>query len=502
MNRQSNSLINAIVFSVCVLLMIAVILPPIAKQRSHARSVICSNNLKQIGLSIHNYHSAYKRVPMAYGGTRGGEDHQSNQGRLSFLVGLTPFLEQQALWEKIANPYPAPGKIFPPMGPAPWYDATEYLPWGSSPSVYQCPSTPNKKQDKRSEQPKIVYTLKAGADNVVGVMTNYVACFGDGTHMVGQEPPEEEAELRDWLRQSRASNRGFFASGMQMRFRDILDGLSNTIMVSETQSAVVGKRGLSGIAKDIEDLSNNPHFCLNVPKDPDVKFWEQGRGSRWCDGALAFTGFQTVLAPNSPSCSSDQGIEDAIVSASSHHPGGVFALMGDGAVVFITNTIDCGDPTAAGVHHGGTGASAPGSRSPYGLWGALGSRASQETIETQLNNPAPREGGMGLGGLLPRDSRPSSTWTDNTGKIKLSAKFSKIIDKKTIELEDNLGTLHQVPLNSLSDKDIFRAVQMDLKVAPVRKAGGSIHSRPPPRQRADAAAIQEYERAMRAAEER
>ena len=59
--------------------------------------------------------------------------------------------------------------------------------------------------------------------------------------------------------------------------------------------------------------------------------------------------------------------------------------MADGAVIFITDSIEAGD-----VHHGnvwlnGTGESSPGSASPYGLWGALGTRASSEIIKEQLN---------------------------------------------------------------------------------------------------------------------
>jgi hypothetical protein len=59
--------------------------------------------------------------------------------------------------------------------------------------------------------------------------------------------------------------------------------------------------------------------------------------------------------------------------------------MADGAVIFITDSIEAGD-----IHHGnvwlnGSGASIPGSASPYGLWGALGTRASRERISEPLN---------------------------------------------------------------------------------------------------------------------
>ena len=59
--------------------------------------------------------------------------------------------------------------------------------------------------------------------------------------------------------------------------------------------------------------------------------------------------------------------------------------MGDGAVVFVTDSIEAGNSNAPSVWRDGTGDSAPGSMSPYGLWGSLGTRASKEPIEEQLN---------------------------------------------------------------------------------------------------------------------
>ena len=86
--------------------------------------------------------------------------------------------------------------------------------------------------------------------------------------------------------------------------------------------------------------------------------------------------------------------------------------MGDGAVIFITDSIEAGNGNSASVVRnmpGGIGGLAPGSESPYGLWGALGTRASKETIEEQLNrsNPPDRVFDSDRGGLLcQRQRRP------------------------------------------------------------------------------------------------
>ncbi len=78
-------------------------------------------------------------------------------------------------------------------------------------------------------------------------------------------------------------------------------------------------------------------------------------------------------------------------SMSSRHQGGCHVMMADGAVIFLTDSIEAGDSRSPmvwlnGMNTGPTPPSnVPGSASPYGLWGALGSRANKETIEFELN---------------------------------------------------------------------------------------------------------------------
>ena len=71
-------------------------------------------------------------------------------------------------------------------------------------------------------------------------------------------------------------------------------------------------------------------------------------------------------------------------TAGSRHQGGCHVLMTDGAVKFITDSIEAGNSSAPDVRNGGIGGSAPGSISPYGLWGALGTRASKEVINQEI----------------------------------------------------------------------------------------------------------------------
>ncbi|MCG8652379.1 MAG: DUF1559 domain-containing protein, partial [Pirellulales bacterium] len=145
MKSSINNLINTLAALACGAVILALMVPAVARQRNESRAAQCANNLKRIGLAIHNYHSAFKQLPPGTGGTEGGKERQdSNQGRLGPLVSILPFIEEQPLWEMISNPYtnPRTKQSFPPMGPVPWFDARIYEPWALAPQVYSCPDRP------------------------------------------------------------------------------------------------------------------------------------------------------------------------------------------------------------------------------------------------------------------------------------------------------------------------------------------------------------------------
>ncbi|EMI47175.1 protein containing DUF1559 [Rhodopirellula sp. SWK7] len=103
--------------------MIACFLPmQLIRYRASARSASCSNNLKQIGLAIYNYNSAYARLPTGSGGSSSGDGGNltvGNADRLSGLVGILPFLGEQKLWQEISTPWTGNDQTFPALGPAP-----------------------------------------------------------------------------------------------------------------------------------------------------------------------------------------------------------------------------------------------------------------------------------------------------------------------------------------------------------------------------------------------
>lgn len=397
--QKGFTLVELLVVIAIIGVLVGLLLPAVQAAREAARRMSCSNNFKQIGLALHNYHSAYKQLPEQMGGTTRNPITTdaaaalpatgNHKLRLSWLVGLTPFMEQQALWEKISNPLDADGDgtttgdVWPAMGASPLmtlaqHAANRYEPWLTEIPTLRCPSDPG-----------------AGLPN--HARTNYAACLGDSPwrNNLGLRYTNG-AKTSLGSQYTRESMRGVFVPRQPTKFRDILDGLANTICAGEI-STDLGDR----------DITTRPlnHPTLNEPRqnasaceqylDPErPRYWvtgapttgtaENARGSKWALGFPQFTGMTTILPPNRELCMNGFATSWGVVPPSSRHQGGCHVLMADGAVIFITDSIEAGDSNGPSVHRF-AGAVAPGSESPYGLWGALGTRGSKETIEEQLN---------------------------------------------------------------------------------------------------------------------
>ncbi len=400
------TLVELLVVIAIIGVLVGLLLPAVQAAREAARRMSCSNNFKQIGLAIHNYHSAYKQLPMHLGGT--GDDLQgadryylasdrTNNRQLSIFVGLTPFFEQQALWEQIANPNTVdlsnPGTprspAWPPMGPTPTDEDnigpstntrnTAYQPWMTEIPTLRCPSDP-------------------GRGTPAMGRTNYAACLGDANRFHDAGPYSSRLVLDSYRAQEiRASGRGVFVSRTESKFRDVLDGMSNTIMAAEIATDL-GDRNIrtrpnsSPSPTDIQDL---PTFCRPDIDPERPQFWAPGvstlvaenqcRGYRWASGNAPFSMMNTILPPNKEVCLAFGATGLGIAPPSSQHQGGVHVLMADAAVIFISDSIEAGNSDQGTVRRSRTGPRAPGQVSPYGLWGALGTKASKETISEELN---------------------------------------------------------------------------------------------------------------------
>jgi len=406
------TLVELLVVIAIIGVLVGLLLPAVQAAREAARRMSCSNNFKQIGLGIHNYHAAYNMLPkhgtgthpdtplqiwIPFGSGNWAPNGPANNMRLSMLVPLLPFIEQQALWEQISNPLalnsdgtlrmPLP---WPAFGPTP--DVIDYGPWPTETPTFRCPSDP-------------------GVGLPALGRTNYSVCAGDssnfirdGYHWVRNGRPLPYDATAGSANHSNASHRGVFVAGRNMSFRDILDGLSNTIAMGEIATDL-GDRDIRTIITDgtqnnRNNLINNPSWCRDQTAGPNAfidplrpQYWHtdtnlrsaiSARGYRWADSFPLYTMCTTILPPNTELCSMGSLDRDLVCSPSSRHQGGAHVLMADGAVRFITDSIEAGDRRAPMVRNGGTGATSPGSMSPYGLWGSLGTRASKEIISEEF----------------------------------------------------------------------------------------------------------------------
>jgi prepilin-type N-terminal cleavage/methylation domain-containing protein/prepilin-type processing-associated H-X9-DG protein len=406
------TLVELLVVIAIIGVMVGLLLPAVQAAREAARRMSCSNNFKQIGLGIHNYHAAYNKLPKHGTGTQqavgitgpNNVTTGNNFLELSMLVGLMPFIEQQSLWEQISNPFKNPigAGSFPPMGPrtlkniANHNSATfgRYDPWLTNIATLRCPSDPGVGLPSQGR-------------------TNYAACLGDAVHRsfdggVRQDGVPNDSPSLVFSLWAPTSCRGVFISRRLMNFRDVLDGLSNTICMGEIITDLDDKDVRSEPATAGVDvmLVNNSLRC-NANRDAErPQFWavapaanaavlntevESRRGFKWADSRAIHSAIFTIRPPNSETCQNGataavhtfaQG--EGIYPPSSRHQGGCHVLMTDGAVKFVTDSIESGNQNSQQVRFGNVAFLPSGTPSPYGLWGSLGTRASSELIDTEF----------------------------------------------------------------------------------------------------------------------
>lgn len=313
--RTGFTLIELLVVIAIIAILVALLLPAVQSAREAARRIQCKNNLKQIGLAMHNYHDANSSMPMSF-----VVDYNTRGGEWSVHARLLPYVDEANLYMQIdlSEPYQEGSAV-----------ATTRVP------MYLCPSEPQDRARVDSAGSQIHYPINYGF-NAGGWFT--------------------------WSNSSRQIGSGVFHPNRGMRFADIADGTSNTLACSEVKTftpyfrdgdaasaAVPSPTGISGLGGSFK--TNSGH-------------------TEWIDGRVHQTGFTTVFPPNTvvphssggiaydvdftncreeKSCSGDTY---AAVTSRSHHSGIVNSLLCDGSTRSISDTIDLGVWRSLGTREG------------------------------------------------------------------------------------------------------------------------------------------------------
>jgi prepilin-type processing-associated H-X9-DG protein/prepilin-type N-terminal cleavage/methylation domain-containing protein len=182
--RGSFTLVELLVVIAIIAVLIALLLPAVQKVRAAADRVQCANNLKQVGLALHNYHGSFSRLPP-------GVSSQRPYLRMSWLTRLLPYIEEEPLWRYTLTAYD-----FQPLWP---YGDPPHIGFGTPITVYSCPA------DSRTQEPQPTY------QDLMPALTSYVGVLGTAFD----------------------HSDGVLFSDSRIKLTDIRDGTSNTLMVGE-----------------------------------------------------------------------------------------------------------------------------------------------------------------------------------------------------------------------------------------------------------------------------
>ncbi|GAC1473722.1 MAG: DUF1559 domain-containing protein [Isosphaeraceae bacterium] len=337
-HKRGFTLIELLVVIAIIAVLIALLLPAVQAAREAARRAQCVNNLKQMGLAIHNYHSVQDVFPLGASSAYYTPGVFNVKQNFSSHALMLPFLEQTQIYNAINF------SVGCEDAQNTFAYAVNSTGMNAQIKGFVCPSDP----------------LGGLPDhNNTSNTNNYYACVGTTMYWgkIGTDNPYRNLNVRNINMQST----GLFTWQQSYGLSSCTDGSSNTIAFAEAvvgaQNQTIGEKftGLQGIgglnAYEVFDGSINE----GAPAKAAIAVCQQAfvtrkgrvdnqRGENWAHGCMAMTMFNTIATPNQyrsfSNCSRTSTSRSDISNSDSYHSGGANVTMGDGSVRFIKDSIN------------------------------------------------------------------------------------------------------------------------------------------------------------------
>lgn len=301
--RSAFTLIELLVVIAIIAILIGLLLPAVQKVREAAARMSCQNNLKQIGVALHNYHSTYQTLPPG-----------SNVNGFTVVTLLLPFMEQNNLYNQI-------NFTASPDGPQ------NAGPYGTRIKTLICPSD------------------AFGASQLPPGMggNNYFANYGSNIN---------------FFQNSTVANGVFALRDQGISLLAITDGTSNTAAFSEMMKGDFNNAlyspadWLNASSAGLPSTADQAYAICQSISPKDLAYQCFSAGGEWLSDDSTGTAYLHVVPPNTTNCCWLANLTFAS-TASSYHTGGVNLLLCDGSVRFLTNSISLTTWRALGTRNGG-----------------------------------------------------------------------------------------------------------------------------------------------------
>ncbi len=330
LRRSGFTLVELLVVIAIIGILVGLLLPAVQAAREAARRMSCSNNMKQLGLAMHNYESAFKKVPrLASSVTRpGGTAQNGNWNGYSAHTMILPYIEQGNLYQQ--------------------FRFNEYH-YNNDPAIHN--PTP----------------LVLGRTKIAAFLCPSDKDFPSTADIGWNNYGWSEGPNKGWSIATALQN-GFYHRVQEGKFSDVLDGLSNTIMAGE----FVKGDNTSTLYTPFGDFANGVAFGSlpdQFPTNAQLDVYgaailasgthRSSAGFRWSAPGFYNTAINTMAGPNwkypaGMNCSGcGQGDSQGVFPARSRHTGGAQHTMGDGSVQFISDNTDLRTYQALGSANAG-----------------------------------------------------------------------------------------------------------------------------------------------------